>query len=727
MLMRICAAMTILLGCATSAVAWQAQVVLANGEPAAGATVVILGRTGEAVTDAAGRFEWAPDPSPPFEVLVVLQDGTYMRPVVIERLFSGPTVLTVLSLVSEAVTVTGSAPSIESSPASAGTTVSGRDVELRQPANLIQAIENVAGVNQVSEGQAAVPAIRGLARGRTLVLIDGARVTSERRAGSSATYLDPAVIEAVDVARGPGSVAYGSDAFGGVIAVRTRRVAEGQPWAARLSVTGAHGVPEGRVYGEVSKGLPKGSVLVAAHARGADDWTSPEGEVFNSGYEDRGVLARLQHRVGPGTVSVGFQGDYGRNIDRPRNNSRTVRFHYPSEDSNRVTASYEQPAFGGLRRLSVTTFFGTFNQRTDQDRFATATTGRSIERADVSARDYGVRAFGETLFGRARVELGVDVNGRVGLEAVDDLVSYDLAGAVAGTRPNLSIDSASRHDAAVYASTDTALTSVLSLGAGVRGDYVTTRNDGGYFGNLSTGNGAASGFVGLTAGSFGGFSTTMQVARGFRDPTLSDRYYRGPTGRGFITGNPGLDPETSLQFDGALRYTHPRFRLAASLYHYRIDNLIERFQQTTDVFFFRNRGRARVRGVEVEGQADLGWDVTLEFAAQRAEGRSLDDGAYLDDIAPLTVTTVVRKTFGPHAYALGRLAFYSDDDRFGPTERAVPGYTMVDAGGGFRIAGPLEARIHGRNLLNSTYYASQDVRAVFAAGRAANLTLSLRF
>jgi iron complex outermembrane receptor protein len=689
--------------------------------------VVILGRTGEAVTDAEGRIRWQPDPAPPFEVLVVLADGTYMRPVTIDRLGGGPTEVTVRPLVSEAVIVTGTAPSIESSPAAGTTTLSGRDVVTRQPSNLMQSVENVAGVNQVSEGQAAVPAIRGLARGRTLILIDGARVTSERRVGPSATFMDPAVIDSVDVARGPGSVAYGSDAFGGVISVRTRRVAPGSPWGGQFSGMAGAGIPEARLFGEVSKGLPQGSVLVAAHTRRADDWSSPQGEVFNSGFEDSGVLARVEHAMGPGTIGVGFQGDYGREIDRPRNNSQTVRFYYPFEDTNRFTGSYELPDLGGFRRVSVNAFLGTYDQRTDQDRFATATTGRIIERADISAKDYGVRAFGEKLLGRARVEVGLDLNGRFGLEAIDDLITYDLGGQIASTRPNVSIDNAHRNDTGVYASLDTALTSVLSFGAGLRGDYVTTRNEGGYFGDLSTSNGAASGFVALTAGSFAGFSTTVQAARGFRDPTLSDRYYRGPTGRGFITGNPDLDPETSLQFDWSLRYNAPRYRLAGFVYHYQIDDLIERYQTTTDFFFFRNRGRARIRGFELEGQVDLGQGFTLDLAGQVAEGRSLDDDAYLDDIAPITLTTVLRKTFGPRASALARIAWFSDDDHFGPTERAVPGYTLVDAGASFKLTPPVEVRLYARNLLNEEYYASQDVRTVLAAGRSANITLAVGF
>lgn len=724
-MVRLVSALALLLTCAAPALAWDARLVTADGSPVAGATVSILGRTGEAITDADGRFTWRPDPSPPFEVLVILGDGTYMKPVTITTL--SVTTITVTALLSEAIVVTGSAPGIESTPAAGATTLSGRDVDLRQPTNLMQAIENVAGVNQVSEGQAAVPAVRGLARGRTLILIDGARVTSERRAGPSATYLDPAIVDSVDVARGPGSVAYGSDAFGGVIAVRTRRVSPGSPWQVQLAGTAGTGVPDRRLSGMVAKGLPAGSVLFSAHTREADDWSSPQGEVFNSGFADHGFLGRVEQRVGRGLLNIGWQSDFGRDVERPRNNSRTVRFYYPYENSHRFTAGYELGQVAGLQRLSVQTFLSAFEQRTEQDRFATASAGRSIERADIAAKDFGVRAFGEKLLGRARVEAGLDLNGRYGLEAVDDLITYDTAGALVSTRPNLSIENARRVDTGVYASIDTALTPVLSLGAGVRGDYVTTTNEGGYFGSLSTQNGGGSGYVALTAGTFRGFSTTVQVARGFRDPVLSDRYYRGPTGRGFITGNPDLDPETSLQFDWTVRYTAPRLRVAAFYYQYRITDLIERYQTAIDFFFFRNRGRARLRGFEVEAQADLGAGFTLDVATQVAEGRALDDNAYLDDISPLNLTTVLRRAFGTRAYAQTRLAWFSDDEKFGPTERAIPGYTLLDAQAGYRVAAPLELRVQARNLLNQEYSASQDVRTILAPGRQASLTLAVKF
>ncbi len=711
-----------------SAFALKGRVVDQQGRPVANATISILGKPGEAITDADGRFEWQPDPTPPFEVLVIDKAGSYARPVLIERVDAGQELtVTIAPLLSESVTVTGSAPSIEAAPAAGTTSISGRDVAVRQPTNLMQAIENVAGVNQVSEGQAAVPAIRGLARGRTLILIDGARVSSERRAGASATFLDPSLVEGVDVARGPGSVAYGSDAFGGVISVRTRRVAPGAPWAAQLSGTLGAGIPERRGSVEVSKGLAEGGFLIAAHSREGDDWNSPAGEVFNSGYSDHGFMVRAEHKAGAGILSAGWQSDFGRDIERPRDNSRTVRFFYPTENSHRFTTGYEARAIGGFQRVGVTGFAGSYAQVTDQDQFATATTGRTIERADVSAQDFHVRAFAERLVGKSRLEIGLDVNGRFNLQALDDLITYNLAGEVVSTRPNVAVDSARRTDSGAYVSIDAALATRLVLGAGVRADYVTTTNEGGYFGDRSTGNGAFSGFASATLGSFKGVSLTGQIARGFRDPVLSDRYYRGPTGRGFITGNPDLEPETSIQGDFALRYVAPRFRLATFYYEYRLHDLIERYSTATDVFFFRNRGTARIRGFEVEGQADLGAGVWLELATQVAQGRALDDHAYLDDLSPINLSAVVRRQFGERAFGQVRAAYFSDDDHFGPTERAVPGYTLLDAAAGVKLAKPLELRIQARNLLDQEYYASQDVRTVFAPGRSASLVATIKF
>ena len=205
--------------------AFEGRVIDQNGDAVAGADVALLGYAGAARTDRNGGFVWTPDPATPFEVLVVLPAGTYMAPVVVDEIPDGVLTIRVEPLLIESVTVTsGAAPNIDAPPGSATTSVPQEDIELRHPVTLTDVISNIPGASGLRDRQASVPSLRGLARGRTLLLIDGARVTAERRAGPSATFLDPFFLDGVEVARGPGSVGYGSDAFGGVIHARTRRV-----------------------------------------------------------------------------------------------------------------------------------------------------------------------------------------------------------------------------------------------------------------------------------------------------------------------------------------------------------------------------------------------------------------------------------------------------------------------------------------------------------------------
>lgn len=700
-----------------------------TGRPVPRAEVSILGYPGQRVTDVEGYAVWQPAPAPPFELLVVLPGGRYARPVLVERLPQrGALDIRVETLVSETVTVAaGASPHISATPGSATTLVTSVELTSRVPANLAQAIESVAGVSTVSEGQAAVPAVRGFSGGRTLILLDGARVSSERRVGPSATFLDPFALESVEVARGPGSVAYGSDAFGGVIYARTRRAAPNSPLAVRVVGTAGAGIPELRSGLEIARGFARGSLLVQAHARRFDDYRSPDGSIGNSGSRDRGVLARGEHALGPGVLSATWQSGFGRDVERPRNNSSVVRFYYPSEDSHRLTAGYDMLRTAGFDRVSTTAFLGRHAVVTDQDRVATAASPRRIERADVSARDFHTRVTAQRNAGAAHLEFGADVNGRYGLEAYEERLTFDASGDLSSHVRTAAVERARRTDAALFASLLAPAGPHVAFGAGVRGDRVTTRNFRGFFGDRSTANTATSGFVSLTAGSFQGFSLTGQAARGFRDPLLSDRYYRGPTGRGFITGNPDLASETSLQFDGALRYTHGRFRAAVSAFHYRISNLIERYQTTPDNFFFRNRGRAAMRGVEFEIQADLGAGYSLQSSAQLTRGRAVDTRAPLDGVPAPSVMAQLRRQFGARGFAQIRLAGSAADRRPGPTERVTPAYAAVDLAGGWRVSPTVELRVHARNVLDQTYLVSADTRTVPAPGASLAVTTALYF
>jgi iron complex outermembrane recepter protein len=250
--------------------------------PIAGAEITVVGQRGTVKTDAAGRFRWAMPPPMPAVIVVVLLDGRVVRPISLAAI-DATTELTMAvdPMLGELVVVLGTAPAVDAAPAAVATRLTARDLALRRPPTVSQALDVIPGISAVSEGQGAVPAIRGMARGRTLILVDGSRAATERRAGANASFLDPGIVQSIDVARGPGSVAYGSDAFGGVIAARTRGPEYDRAMQVRMTGTVGTGVPETRGDLELARGHGSGGVLVAVRTREFESYDAPAGEVIN--------------------------------------------------------------------------------------------------------------------------------------------------------------------------------------------------------------------------------------------------------------------------------------------------------------------------------------------------------------------------------------------------------------------------------------------------------------
>jgi outer membrane receptor protein involved in Fe transport len=82
--------------------------------------------------------------------------------------------------------------------------------------------------NNPSNGGQAQVDLRGLGAGRTLVLLDGARIQPSNVSGTIDLNTIPAgLIQSVEIVTGGGSAVYGSDAIAGVVNIRLRRDFEG--------------------------------------------------------------------------------------------------------------------------------------------------------------------------------------------------------------------------------------------------------------------------------------------------------------------------------------------------------------------------------------------------------------------------------------------------------------------------------------------------------------------
>lgn len=147
----------------------------------------------------------------------------------------------------ETVTVTGSRIKRQDYEASSPVVTIGADVfsqagtqQIEQVLNeLPQLVPSVTTTsNNPSNGGQANVNLRGLGTFRTLVLLDGLRLTPSNATGAVDLNTIPAgLIESVEILTGGSSSVYGSDAIAGVVNVRTKRNFEGVQFTVKNGVT----------------------------------------------------------------------------------------------------------------------------------------------------------------------------------------------------------------------------------------------------------------------------------------------------------------------------------------------------------------------------------------------------------------------------------------------------------------------------------------------------------
>ena len=324
--------------------------------------------------------------------------------------------------------------------------------------------------------------------------------------------------------------------------------------------------------------------------------------------------------------------------------------------------------------------------------------------------------------GNARIRGGADFNSRFNLQALGGIENFDLAGAPATHLTEVSIDEASKTDTGIFAMADWTPVARLTTSVGLRADRVSVRTNGGFFGDRSQDDTAFSGLAAATLALAPSLTATLQGARGFREPSLSDRYFRGVSGRGFVVGNPDLESETSTQFDGALRWQRGSRSIAVLGYHYTIFDLVERFRAGTD-FNFRNRGEAEVKGLELELASGLPYGFGIQLNGALARGEAVDDDAALDDIAGPNLHAALRWA-GSSSSAFVHVFVVGEDDRPGPVETNRAGYTTADLGFGWSFSRAAELRLQVRNVFDKRYPGSTDATGARAPGRCGPIGLT---
>ena len=240
---------------------------------------------------------------PRFEAQVLEVDASMDQPLTV--------VLVPKQEVYEEIAVTAAPGEDNFSPMSVEATVIKPDEMPAPPSTLTDMVAEAPAVSQNGQGGIfQTYSIRGVSRQRVMTLVSGMRIVGERRAGVSASFIDPRLMRSVDVLRGPSSTFYGSGALGGVIQVFPRQF---ESWA----VEGGYQSQGDENY--LLAGWGDGKWSIGAARRDAGLSEAPNGEILNTGYTQ--TSGTVEYRWGGEKMQYEVLGVAARGTDIGKSNT----------------------------------------------------------------------------------------------------------------------------------------------------------------------------------------------------------------------------------------------------------------------------------------------------------------------------------------------------------------------------------------------------------------------
>jgi outer membrane receptor protein involved in Fe transport len=597
-------------------------------------------------------------------------------------------------------------------------------------ANITESVDKVPGVAAVGKGgYSMAPAIRGLAEHRVLLLVDGVRITSERRIGASASFVNLGDIDRIEINRGPYSVFHGSGAVGGIINIITKTPVPGSPLRGTFSLGYNTARDERAGSAALSGSLGKWAWMLGVNAKKADDYTAPSGPIEWSRYSDHNVMFKLNRQDDASRFYISGFHYQGTDIGKPSPSSRLKPRWYPHEGNTMLTMGYNRSDLGFLDNLNASLFIMSSALETQGENLNEATLSVSKRsHAEIKSTNFGIKLRGSKALGSAHtLNVGFDYFGQGDLNDRNIEWRFENSGAVLSRTEETSLQDARRGNWGVYLDDKIRVSGSLTFNAGARFDVITTSNRD----LTGTRRSQSDDFVSLYLGSI--YQMTPQLSllanlgRSFRFPTVSELFYTGLTGRGTVFGNPDLEPETSLNVDIGLRYLHERF--FASLYGFSntVSGMIQKFGGAdTQEYFYRNLTKGRITGVEGEFYITLAKDVELFVNFHHMVGKAVETDAALNYIPPTRLTLWGK--YSPGQFWVEPKATWSSSvDEPGPLEIAIDGIVFLEAIFGYKFTPCFSVMAIAQNISDRTYRPSADESGVDAPGRGVVLRVKYSF
>ena len=555
--------------------------------------------------------------------------------------------------------------------------VTGKETQLLNRDSVPDLLSTQSSLNIVSDGTPGAKrvAIRGEHSSRTLVMVNGDRISDQKTKSGAPMLMNPYFIDRIEVVKGPASVLYGSDAIGGIVNVITKQ-ASANPIDVEAGVGYNSATSSFTEFMNATGTVDRFKYAVGAFNENAGDLRIADGRyVDNTAYRAHGFNADLSYDV-TDKLTLGYNGelyisssevstttDYPAYQDfrgsMPKWNRMKHKLYFKAVDLNDYVAAVD----------------GSFYYQTnDKDYLNTPYPGVDI--IDVSNEQ---ESFGANLQAEFSLSdtfyLVTGYEGRLDKAKAYSFMDLDMITLETMLPPNVkpspfkrmihNFDDAGfkQQNHAIYSMLSTYITDDLTLNTGIRYNYVkndagTTTMSGTYFpkqgipgmppmppsfpapvkitAHDDQTDSKLLGSVGLVYRPFENGAFRANWSQGFRSPTLQELFITTSTGE-MQYGNPDLKPEESDNFELGFRWDDGSLAADFAVFYTIADNYIETQKVTgTDpitgrdgtYFTFQNIAQATTYGSDlslaylIDGTYEPYVNLTYLVREYEIEGKS---------------------------------------------------------------------------------------------------------
>ena len=511
---------------------------------------------------------------------------------------------------------------------------------------------NTSGVDDVFGSTSARVRLQGMSfnDGYGLILIDGQRLHGSAQSGSHGEYavglnqIPVAMIERVEVVKGPGSVLYGSDAMVGVVNIITRKTPK-ETVAGASATYGWYDVKEQVVSGKTTKTSDDG------HHRNLSDYSLYFGD---SPHEKIGYLVTYSYEK---TENIGVDP-----IPTDRHSLMAKTDIKLTEDLG-VWLKGEASAFDRQ---------GSGPATEDSYRIAAGTTWHSGDKHEVQVKGYhylddftasssSSNRLGTIGYDQAEAQytlrLGksqaITVGTEVQRQGIDYLMNNKSANLLTTTTVKEDVDTWS-----LFAQDEWTLFDALTVVPGVRYDNHSTYGD------------SFNPKLGLMYRLFDATTLRAAVGRSFKSPTIRQLYYDVPFYHSpfWVQSNPDLEPETSMGYTAGVEHWLFDNRLSVSFGLFRNDIEDMVVTETTGQTFngqplhiYRNVDEAMTQGIDFGIKAVFSKDFTVTASYTYTDTEDKENGLELTYSPNHQVALTPTYEYSPLGLGAGAMIAYSSE------------------------------------------------------------------